>query len=316
MIPFRSSVARSALGGLTAAALLTAVALPAEATLSASAAVFGTSSHSGGGLPATTTDVAGQVVQQLAFGESFYRPPPSFDEVVLGAVNGSGRASVDYGVNRIALNTGFLDLRSQAGSNPNGLQFGYTQGSVQSTWSDSWNIGGGAPGDLVSISLFGRTTYQFAITGIAGITDRRAFHVAQSVSVSTRPDFGQVLLETADFVANAGVGFIDWSFTFTGTVGVPLNVNGTFSASSSPTFDVSIGTRDYDVTYGFNSFNTSKLQRIELPVGYTLSAESGEIVVHDGAFAYRAALIPEPQTWALLLVGLIALCWRAKSRQG
>jgi hypothetical protein len=45
-----------------------------------------------------------------------------------------------------------------------------------------------------------------------------------------------------------------------------------------------------------------------------LNANSGEIVSYDGAFAYRAALVPEPQTWALLSVGLMALCRRARPR--
>jgi hypothetical protein len=172
-----------------------------------------------------------------------------------------------------------------------------------SSWSDRWNIGGGAPGNLVSISLFGRTTYQFAITGIAGISDTRAFNVTQSVSVSTRPDFGQELLETADFVDNAGVGFIDWSFKFTGTVGVPVNVNSSFSASSGCRFDLPIGISDFDVTYSFESMKTSRLQRIELiggVVGVHLCATKFDASAIKSV-EKKGQVLARPAAWTVLI---------------
>jgi hypothetical protein len=189
------------------------------------------------------------------------------------------------------------------------------QSATGENYCDSSSISGGAPGDLVSVSLSGRTTYRFAITDIAGITDTRSFNVEQSFSVSTRPDFKSVVLDTADFVSNAGAGFVDWSMNFVGTVGMPVNVNSYFDASSDCCYDVLSGTQDYDVTYSFDSMNTSRLQRIELPSGYSLTADSGEIVAHDGAFADRAAVVPEPQTWALLVFGLGVLGRRAARRQ-
>lgn len=108
-------------------------------------------------------------------------------------------------------------------------------------------------------------------------------------------------------MGNAGAGFIDWSLTVVGTVGAPVHINSIFWAASDCCYDLSIGTKDYDVTRSFDSMHTSRLQRIELPIGYTLSAESGEIVAYDGAFVYRAALVPEPSTYALFPVGLLAL---------
>lgn len=132
MIPCPNTAARSVLNGLAVGTLLAMMSLPVGATLSARAVSHGTTTSDYP--PASVTNVAGGIVSQSATGENYYIAGP--DKVVLGTTTGSARASVDYGVNRIELNTSALDLRSKAGAYAPYTYVGYASGLAESYWFD------------------------------------------------------------------------------------------------------------------------------------------------------------------------------------
>lgn len=72
------------------------------------------------------------------------------------------------------------------------------------------------------------------------------------------------------------------------------------------------GPLDYSQSWGaVDGFNTGTL-RIELPAGYSLSGDEGLLT----AAAVTVPAIPEPGTWALMVLGLTALGAAARRRRG
>lgn len=255
----------------------------------------------------STTSNPGEVVQQSASADGY----TSFPQTYFGTANGTSSAATSYGLNRIRATGQLIGI---IGPGPSGSA--YVDSVASSLWQDTWTIVGGNVGDVVTLSLVGRTTYALALGGgalpFAPALDLFARFVAGGPFDSDQADFAN-----QSFVANAGAGYFDWSLSLTALSGSLVPVTMYLSASmSSGSAGLDLGITNK--TFAFDAMNTSVLSRIGLTDGYSISAASGEVVPYDGDFAYLAVLaaVPEPETWALMIAGLVVLAGLARRRSG
>lgn len=258
--------------------------------------------------PQTTTQVPGETVtdsSSASFLVSNHLGTAS------GTALGSSLASTNYGLNRAAVAGDLVGYNGDFGA-----ALAYTQSYAYSRWTDTLVIGGGAAGDLVNLSFSGRTTYSLQVFGGA---------VAVPPAVSLNQDFfasgsllggGQVSFSTADFASNASLGFLDWTLNFAGRSGDSVLLGMVMNMYiEGGNFGGGLGSTNKRVV--FDSSNTALLTRLDVTDGYSLTSASGELVAHDGAFAYSAVLaaVPEPETYGLMLVGLGILGFVTRHRR-
>ena len=260
----------------------------------------------------STTSVAGEIVSQSATASAYLHNSPD-GPVLVGSVGGSSSAATDFGINRVGVGGGLIGI-----AEPGAFAFAYTSGQSFSRWNDSWTVGGGTMGELLTVSLSGRTTYELSLAG--GAIDPRALQIGQGFNAGG----SQLSWSSDDFFANAAAGYIDWVLSFDARSGDEVQVAMYFQASlDGGSLGLDLGTTNKGIA--FDAMHTSLLESISLPIGYSLTAESGQLVAHDGGFAYRAVLaelanegtVAEPQTLALAALGLFAtgLASRRRSRQ-
>jgi hypothetical protein len=260
--------------------------------------------------PQATTHVPGEAVTD-ASSSSFVASGTS------GSVSGSALAETDYGLNRVAVSGGIVGISSFPD-----FGFAFVDGLGYSIWNDSLLVSGGAVGDLVNLSLSGRTTYLLDLTGGASVSSGSpALQLEQQFVADSSIGSGRVTLDTDDFAAAAPQGFLDWTVSFAAHSGDTVTLTMVMQASLSSSFlGLDLGITDKHVI--FDSSNTALLKTLDVTDGYSLSAASGELVADNGAFAYRAVLaatpvtpVPEPETYALMLAGLAAVGVAARRRK-
>ena len=111
---------------------------------------------------------------------------------------------------------------------------------------------------------------------------------------------------------------MDWTLSLSARSGDVVGLTMSFNVSLSSSFQGLVaGTTNKSVA--FDSSHTSLLNRLDVTDGYSLSSSSGQLVPHEGAFAYLAVLaatppVPEPHTCALMLVGLSLVGARSLKR--
>lgn len=237
----------------------------------------------------------------------------------LATVTSSASAATDYGINRVSAAGGFVRNTSTIPglsqiegpfpfySDPIAIA---TSGAI-SLWYDRWTVTGGAPNTAVSVTVHGTIDFDLTASGRFLEDVRTNAFIAQARFFVPSVE-NPLVADTVDFIAAAGPsghGLISWSQTFSVGTYSSIDVAAEFRASDTPA-----NIADYNVDGGasvaFSAMHTSKITSIELPDGYSLTSESGQIVAHDGAFAYQAVLndsalpVPEPSTYAFMLAGL------------
>lgn len=258
-----------------------------------------------------TTNVPGQSVSASAQASFSVSNPPNSAS---GTTSGSSFAQTDYGVNRVAASGGLVGVNETWGS---GLALVDT--TAYSFWTDNLTITGGAAGDLVNLSFSGRTTYSLDLVGGA-VATAPAVTLEQTFVANSPIDGGQVTLSNAQFASNAALGFVDWTFSLAARSGDLIGLTMSFNVGINSSFQgLQLGSTDKRVS--FDSSKTALLETLDVTDGYALSSASGELVVHNGAFAYNAVLadtvtpIPEPETYALMLAGLGLMSVIARRRR-
>jgi hypothetical protein len=259
--------------------------------------------------PQATTNVPGEVVTD-ASSSSFVAGSVS------GSVSGNALAQTDYGLNRIAVSGGLVGENSAAG-------FGvtYVDGLAYSIWNDSLLVSGGATGDLVNLSFSGRTTYTLDLTGGASASNGSpALQLFQQFVANSSIGSGFVNFDTNNFVDNAPQGFLDWTVSFAARSGDTVTLTMVMQAQlSSSFFGLDSGTTNKLAS--FDSSHTALLTTLDVTDGYSLSSATGELVANGESFAYRAVLatpvtpVPEPETYALMLLGLTAVGIASRRRK-
>lgn len=247
----------------------------------------------------STTTTPGEQVAQSATVLVHARGPKG--DYIYGSTSGASYALTDFGMNKVAAAGGLLGINTQTD-----FGVGYVNSNAYSQWADQWRVSGGKAGDPVSISISGRTSYALGLFN-------GALPMAPAFQASGFAQFGSgsVQFDNSDFAANAIPGFIDWSLSFAARSGDIFNVSMNLSVSISPSFG-GLGLGETNKLWSFDSTHTSLVRSADLTDGYSLSAASGQLVAHDGAFAYLAVLaeeapppaVPEPQTYALMFGGL------------
>lgn len=130
---------------------LASAALITEVT--ASAVSYG-SDHVGPAIP-TTTSTPGQIVHQSESANG-----RDANGNVVGSVTGTSSAATNFGVDRVGLTTALFGILT-----PETNTVAYVNAGTYSNWMDGWTITGGTAGDLVSVFVSGRTTYDLPLTG-------------------------------------------------------------------------------------------------------------------------------------------------------
>lgn len=293
---------------ITFASLASAQALPA---VNSSATSYG--SDAVGPVIPTTTTVPGEAVFQSA--TSFaYRPTPSGREP-FHMVNGSSAAATDFGINRVGVTGELFGI-----SEPGLFAFAYASGIADSRWNDRWTIGGGIAGDLLTVSLSGRTTYDLFLTGVS--MPNPALQLGHGIYAGSPVGSDQVFFAADEFVTSAPAGYIDWVLSFNARSGDEVQVGMYLQAQlDGGSLGLNLGATDKRIA--FDAMHTSLLESIEIPFGYSITAASGQLVAHDGGFAYRAVLaelanegtVPEPHTLALAALGLFATGLASRRRR-
>jgi len=242
----------------------------------------------------------------------------SGDTITLGAtgsgdVSLSGQAMADIGINRLYVANSPGQPFSDNNSGISGLSF----------WADNL-VASGTGSDPIQMSV------GFAFDGsyVGPTYDSSTFGNAYFVAVKGKLDAigqnpdGSAVLHTSDYGAipllgqytplpdSSILGYISACDDDDGEDGCnPFDVDSTYALN----FAVNPGEDFFLASYFFvgdlaqgevvDAFHTIKLTGITLDNGASLSSESGKIVsLGDGSFGVPGA-VPEPSTWALMILG-------------
>lgn len=224
-----------------------------------------------------------------------------------GKVIGLGEASAtsDFGVNRATAKT----ISSVIG-NPYSSPYQWEgQARAISEWGELLSISG-PPSSFAQVTASGTVhglinvnptnficncypshdfIYTFDVNGQPTVVVRNAAYSNTHVYPPTQ------LIQ----VPNTGVGgqyffSVPWSYSFKVSSGTSFSIGASLDVRSYVSADVDFG-------------STATIDSVVVPTGFSLSDSDKQLQLFDGVYKFQAAMVPEPETHAMLLAGLVAI---------